>query len=205
MAQPTVIQKLIQAFQELPGIGPRQAERFAYALIDRDPEVLDKFAAAVRDAARTIERCASCGRVVAAGSSVCALCTRDEHIRMITVVEKDQDLDALERTQLRETSFHILGGLVVIGKQKERVRDRISLLYKRVKKIISIAKSIEIVLAFAATPEGDATADYIERVFDKEIAAKKVTVTRLGRGLSTGTELEYSDPETLKRAFESRK
>ncbi len=203
---PKAIQKLIEYFTRFPGIGPRQASRFAYTLLDEDARTIEGFAETLRELAASVSRCKECFRSIETqnGKNICNVCEQD--ITAILVVEKDQDLETIGKTGLWHEAYHVLGGTISLMNEKTRVTDRIRALYDRVKERSKTAqKQLEIVLATSTTTEGDATALYIERVLEPFINDKKISLTRLGRGVSQGTEMEYADPQTLKNALKNRK
>jgi len=204
---PDPINRLMEYFMRLPGIGPRQASRFAYTLLDEDTETLEKFGDTLKDLARTVGRCAECFRSIERTNDniLCQTCNTDA-IATILVVEKDQDYETISKSGHWDGAYHVLGGAISLLNEKSRVTDRIRALFDRLaRRVKTASKPIEVVLATSATTEGDATALYIERVLEPFIKAGKVTLTRLGRGISTGTEMEYADPQTLKNALKNRK
>ena len=204
MTRPDVIKKVIELLQHLPGIGPRQAERFAYALIDMKEESPRALGEALISLSRGVTRCSVCMRVVESGHETCRVCS-EGHATHIVVVEKDQDIDAFERSGIEGVGFHLLRGFILGGPDDASVRDRIRALYARIEKMSdkNTDTPLEITLAFAATPDGDMTAAYITKILEP-LARSGLTLTRLGRGLSTGSELEYADRDTIKHAFTSR-
>lgn len=118
------------------------------------------------------------------------------------VVEKDTDLDTLEKTGVYNGKYFVLGGVISPLQQDGQKRLRLSELVKR----ISVEKNIEeLVLGTSSTAEGDLTARYIEKILEPHIAKNGIKISRLGRGLSTGLELEFSDPDTFKNAYLNRK
>ena len=126
--------------------------------------------------------------------SICADTSRDQSL--LAVIVSDADLLALERSHTYKGRYFVLGGLIHLGNDKS---DRL-----RIRELKSAAKRTgikEIVLAFPANPEGDATASLIRQ----DLGETKAKITSLGRGLSTGSELEYADSETIKNALESRR
>lgn len=189
----------------LPGIGPRQASRFAYTMLDEDIDVLEGFGNALKNLETLVGRCKECFRGIEKKNknSLCDTCAA-ERIQSILVVERDQDVETIAKTGMWHNGYHVLGGTVTIMNEKSRATERIRALYDRIKKRLEEHSPIEIVLATSATTEGDSTALYIERVLEPFVGKKSIILTRLGRGLSTGTELEFIDPETLKHALDSR-
>ena len=204
MTRPDVIKKVIELLQQLPGIGPRQAERFAYALIDMKAEAPQSLGNALIELAGGVTRCQDCMRVVQSGHTTCDTCTMG-NVRHMIVIEKDQDIDAFERSGIVDTGFHLLRGFILGGPDDALVRDRIRALYTRIEKVQKDSPNdpIEITLAFASTPDGDMTAAYISKILEP-LATPNLSITRLGRGLSTGAELEYADRDTIKNAYSSR-
>lgn len=203
---PDPIQRLIEYFMRLPGIGPRQASRFAYTLLDEDKKTILGFRDALTDLENIVGRCEECYRGIERknGSSLCLTCT-NEVISSILVVEKDQDLENISKSGVWDGGYHVLGGTIAILNETSRVTDRIKGLYDRIKKRSGEHFPIEIVLATSATPEGDSTGLYIEKVLTPFTDARKISITRLGRGISTGAEIEYADQQTLNNAFKNRK
>lgn len=201
---PEPIQRLIEFFMRLPGIGPRQASRFASTLLDEDSETLEAFGENLKRVAKEVTRCEDCFRSTKKNGdqSLCSRCSGTIHA--ILVVEKDQDLETIEKSGIWHDAYHELGGTISLLNEKSRVTERIKALYDRVAKRTK-ENNLEIVLATSATTEGDATCLYIERVLEPFLKTKQVKITRLGRGISRGSELEFTDPETLKSALENRR
>jgi recombination protein RecR len=204
--QPEPIKKLIEYFTRLPGIGPRQASRFASTLLDEDETTLAGFGETLIELSRSVGRCDECFRSIEKreGRKACDLCTLDT-TGSILVVEKDQDLETISKTGTWPDGYHVLGGTISLLNEKSRVTDRIRGLHARLAKKAREDSPIEVVLATSATTEGDSTALYIERILEPFVKEKKVSVTRLGRGISTGTEMEFADPQTLRDALKNRK
>jgi len=122
------------------------------------------------------------------------------------VVEKDQDVETIEKSGVWRDSFHITGGTISPLREDPSLNRRLRGLYERVVSLSNDHKEIEIVMAFAATPNGEATERYLEKILDPFRAPKgPVKLTRLGRGLSTGAEIEYADHATLSHALKNRK
>ena len=204
---PISIQRLIEYFMRLPGIGPRQASRFAYNLLDQDQKTIEGFAAALGELSSSVSRCKECFRGIEKknGKNFCESCARDE-INAVLIVEKDQDIETISKTGLWHDAYHLLGGTISLMNEKTRVTDRIRALFDRIaQRTKTTKKPIEIVLATSATTEGDTTALYIERVLEPFLKDQKIIISRLGRGISTGTEMEFADPATLKNALKNRK
>ncbi len=203
---PEPIKRLIDFFTRLPGIGPRQASRFAYTLLDEDESTLKGFAQALEALALQVSRCEECFRgIQTADGKQCSTCKLGAFGALL-IVEKDQDLETISKSGLWEGGYHVLGGTISLLNEKTRVTERIRALYDRLgTRSKNNTAPLEIVLATSLTTEGDATGMYIERILEPYIKNKSITITRLGRGISTGTEMEFADPQTLKNALKNRK
>ncbi|OGF94233.1 hypothetical protein A2Y47_03125, partial [Candidatus Giovannonibacteria bacterium RIFCSPLOWO2_12_43_8] len=185
-----IISKLTELFQRFPGIGPRQARRFVYALADQNPKYLKELASSILKINEEISRCRRCFRIFSGKAKYCAVCenpSRDES--KLLVLEKDADLENIEKNGIYDGGYFILGGL--LSPLKPEKKDKLNL--KELKSRINETNSIkEIVLALSATTEGDMTRHFIEEMLSETIKNRGLKITNLGRGLSTGTELEYS-------------
>lgn len=203
MRIPQPIQNLIEAFERLPGIGPKTAARLTFYLIHVPQIELDKFSQAIVNLKKETMTCSCCFNI--AESNPCSICQdllRDESI--ICVVEQSLDLIALERTGKYKGLYHVLGGVIDplnnIGPEEIKIQELVS----RVAKVPREVK--EIILAMNPTMEGEATAMYIARELRAKNKESKnsIKITRIARGLPTGSDLEYADEVTLQRALEGR-
>lgn len=194
------IEELAQAFSRFPGIGPRQAKRFVYHLLAAPASERSKLAELVAGIASGVRQCPQCYRFANGTGAVCNICTdrsRDEGILMI--IEKDQDLSAVERAGTYRGKYFVLGGVLTLsGKGVIREKELVRAVEERAK-----AGLKEIVLALSATSEGEHTADRVRELLAP--LRDHVRISMLGRGLATGSELEYSDAETLRAALAGRK
>lgn len=198
------IETLAEMFERFPGIGPRQARRFVHFLLRSSPASRRALAQAITALADSISRCDSCMRFHGDDEHTCALCTdtRREDVTLV-VVASDTDLSAFERAGTYHGRYFVLGGVVSLATEKRpRLHERE--LVKRVEALLSKGLS-EIILAFPANPEGDTTAAHVRSLLSDAVHGHDVHITALGRGLSTGSELEYADPDTIRNAFESRR
>ncbi len=191
------VAKLIEEFNKLPGIGPKSAQRLAYHVLRAPREEAEALAQAILDVKDRISFCSVCQNLTDVDPcAICASETRDHST--ICVVEEPLDVLALERTRSYRGVYHVLHG--VISPLNGITEDDIKLaeLLGRVR-----AGGVqEVILAMNPTLEGDITLMTIERRVHREAPAIKVT--RLARGLSTGSDLEYADELTLTRALEGR-
>lgn len=193
------VQKVVDAFESLPGIGPKSAQRLAYYLLNVPQEKLTKFSQALENLKKDTRLCALCFNV--GEEEFCPVCQDDNRDKsMVCVVETSLDLLAFERADGYKGVYHILGGalapLAGIGPNDLRIPQLLARL--------KAGEVKELILATNPNMEGEATAMYIlERM--KELGLKdEIKVTRIGRGLPTGADIEYADGQTLTRALEGR-
>ena len=216
------INKLIELFREFPGIGPRQAKRFVYFLLTKNSGYTSDMSRLISDLRNQIHTCQSCFRFFPLNSSnagvgrsatadlakdhlsLCQTCrdtTRDAQSLM--VVSRDVDFENIEKTKAFSGYYFVLGGnLPVLEKNPEtkiRERELVGQIEKRIPQGLS-----EIIIALDYNPEGEHTREHIERILKNRADFGKLKITHLGRGLSTGSELEYTDADTIKHALHSR-
>ena len=189
------INKLIQEFNKLPGIGPKSAQRIAFYLLRANDEQTRLLAEAVQSLKQKITLCSICFNVTE--SDPCPLCRNDERNQsQICIVEQPQDILALEHTGIYKGLYHVLHGAISptegVGSDDIRIKE---LLHRLQDSSIS-----EVILATNPNLECEQTAMYLSRL----ISPLGIKVTRLARGLPFGTELEYADDVTLTRALEGR-
>lgn len=201
----STIDSLAQAFMKFPGIGTRQAKRFVYFLLAQDPRFLENLSQEIGELKKTIAQCSECYRFFpqTGAGSVCLACTNDADNSQLLVVEKDTDFESVRKSGSYAGRYFILGGTIPVLEQNPSEKIRIRELLARIEKGIEDGLS-EVVIALSANPDGDATRDYVMKVLAPVSAKYGFTITTLGRGLSTGTELEYSDSDTLRHAFKNR-
>ena len=191
----TELDRLIQLLAKLPGLGPRSARRAALYLIKRREAVMEPLAAAMAEAARTIQPCTICGNLDT--FDPCTLCADPRRdAGQICVVEDVADLWAIERAHAFKGRYHVLGGTLSALDGIGPSELRIDALVARVKE----AGVREVILAMNATVEGQTTVHYI---IDR-LADIGVSVTRLAHGVPVGGELDYLDEGTLAAALKAR-
>src|SRR3989338_5788492 len=202
------IDKLTEIFKEFPGIGERQARRFVYFLMSRNGNYVENISGLISDLKKGTAQCKECFRFfVLSGKKeklcdVCADTNSDSSI--LLVVEKDSDLESVKKSRMYHGKYFILGGLVPIVDKTTKSRIRIEELKQKISGSKEPNKLSEIILAFSLSPQGDHTDQYVREQI-KDVSEKQtVKISSLGRGLSTGTELEYSDNDTLKNALKNR-
>lgn len=190
--------------QKLPGVGPRQAARFVLALLEKDESELSELGQAIVNLKKDIRLCKDCFNLSENGN--CHICSdpkRDQ--AKLLILEKVTDLDSIEKTGLYKGLYHVLGGSInpLDGATPETLRFRE--LEKRVDVLLKSdfnKQEVEIIIATNPTATGETTALYIRDLFKNK---NGLTITRLGRGLASGSNLEYADEITLHNALEYRK
>ncbi|TSC71016.1 MAG: recombination protein RecR [Parcubacteria group bacterium Gr01-1014_49] len=195
------IDELAQALARLPGIGPRQGKRFVFYLLAAPAAERAKLAELIASLGKDVRQCPECLRFYnGSTSTICNYCSdskRDD--TQLMLVEKDQDLAAIERAGSYRGRYFVLGGVLTLtGKGAIREKELLRSIEKRVKNNLG-----EVVLALSATSEGEHTADHVRALLMPYRDHLKISM--LGRGLATGSELEYSDAETLRAALTNRK
>ena len=191
MRQPEVIERLVNRFASLPGVGRKTAQRYAYAVIDMTDEDAKSFAEAITEVKEKVKFCSICGNLT--DKDVCDICASRSH-DVICVVAEPKDVLALERVAGRTFVYHVLGGTLspLDGRGPEKLR---------IKQLLGRLDGVkEVIMATNPDVEGEATAMYIARL----LRPLGVKVTRLAQGISMGSEIEYADEVTLTRALESR-
>ncbi|MEJ2759263.1 MAG: recombination mediator RecR [Anaerolineales bacterium] len=198
MLIPESVQRLIDAFSRLPGVGPKTASRLTFFLLRGDETLAVELSEALGGLKENTGYCQQCWNITSADRTLCEVCAhprRDPGV--ICVVEEPLDVLALERTGGYQGQYHVLHGALSpiegIGPEDLKVAE----LIERVKK----GGVKEIILATNPSMEGDATAMYLQQQLDKTAG---VRVTRLARGLPVGGDLEYADQNTLLRALAGR-
>ncbi|OGL30274.1 recombination protein RecR [Candidatus Saccharibacteria bacterium RIFCSPHIGHO2_02_FULL_47_12] len=194
---PKALNELIEALGNLPGVGPRTAERYAYFLLKSEPNKAGQLSDALGKLHSGIDYCQKTFALIEKGQKLSPLYTNPSRDKsMVAVVADPFDILALEKTGGFRGTYHVLGGLIspIDGIEPEQLH--INELVKR----IDEDDVKEIILATNASVEGESTALYIQQ----QIGNRKVKITRLARGLPIGVDLEYADQITLGRALEGR-
>ncbi len=191
-----VVQDLIDELGQLPGVGPKGAQRIAFHLLAADPADVRRLAATLLEVKDRVKFCKTCGNV--AEEEECRICrdTRRDHT-VICVVEEPKDVVAIERTREFRGRYHVLGGAISpidgIGPDDLRIKELMTRL--------ADGTVTELILATDPNLEGEATATYLARL----VKPMGLLVTRPASGLPVGGDLEYADEVTLGRAFEGRR
>jgi len=196
---PPSIQKLIEKFSKFPTVGPRTAARFVFYLLRLSKEEIEELLNSISNLKNNIRTCSFCFNPFEGEGTLCPICenkTRDKSL--LCIIANETDLQAIEKTKKYNGLYFILGGTVSTLKKGGLEKLRTKELQERIKNHPEIK---EIIIATNPTPDGEATALYLERL----LKPFNIKITRLGRGLPVGGELEYADEETLGSALEGRK
>jgi recombination protein RecR len=200
------IEKLSQYFKEFPGIGERQAKRFVYFLLHKNPNYVKELGDEILTLKNSINQCPSCYLFFQGSKgSMCETCSnsKTDHTTLL-IVEKDADFESVRRSRNYDGMYFILGGLVPIVTKDTptfvRTKELLSTVENRAKK----DNLKEVIIALSLNPQGEHTDMYLRELLSPLQKENKFNIVSLGRGLSTGTELEYSDSETIKNALRNR-
>lgn len=199
MIIPSSIRKLVDRLSELPSIGPRQATRLAFYLISRGSNEIHSLALEIEELTK-IKLCANCFFIhqnVAGFCDVCADANRKKGV--IAIVEKETDYIAIENTKKFNGRYLVLGAIAKTGILEDWQKLRLQNLKGFIQKDLN-GKAEEIILAFSPTSNGD----FNFSLLIKELVPFASKISRLGRGLPTGGEIEFADDETLGSAIERR-
>lgn len=199
------IERLAKLFTRFPGIGERQAKRFAYFVLAQQTGYVQSLASALTAARENAHTCSKCLCIYEAHTAkvtgLCTLCSDEKRDQStIVVVEKGQDIEAFGRTEYKGL-FFVLGGLIPIIQKNIVEGTHITYLQTRIVAEHDTLK--EIILAFPLTPNGEHTDAAVREILAPTMP-KGIIITSLGRGLSTGAELEYADPASLSASLKKR-
>jgi len=196
VANSNAIEALKEALRALPGVGPKNAQRMAFYLMERDREGAKGIADALNNALETVTSCKRCNSFCE--TELCAICSSNKRDKsLLCVVETPADLQAIEQVGAYKGLYFVLMGklspLEGIGPDK--------LGFKRLAELVANNDIKEVVIATNITAEGEITADYTQEL----LKPYNIAVTRLARGVPVGGELEYMDQRTLAAAFKERR
>jgi len=200
------IEKLAQKFKEFPGIGERQAKRFVYFLLHKNSAYIKDLGEEILSIKNEIKQCPSCFLFFQnKNNNLCDTCSnhKTDHTSLL-IVEKDADFESVKRSKTYSGMYFILGGLVPIVTKETPNYVRIKELIKTVEERIEKDGLKEIIIALSLNPQGEHTDMYLREMLSRIQKSSNINIVSLGRGLSTGTELEYSDSETIKNALLNR-
>ena len=195
MIYPESLEKLINYYKKLPGIGEKNAERLALATINFKEEDLDKFSESLKNI-KKIHKCSICGHLTE--NEICNICSDPSRNKnLICVIEDYKSVFSFEKAGNYKGVYHVLNGLISPADNIGPDNINLSSLVKRVEE----AEKPELILALKSTIEGETTTLYIKKIFEK----KNVLISRLSYGIPMGAEIDYLDIITLDKALEDRK
>jgi len=194
---PKTFQKLIEHFTNLPSVGPKMAERLVLFLFKQRPEEVRAFADELYNLVDNLNFCEDCHHIAEEGGK-CVICASKNRDRQTLCIAEDPlDVISIEKTKAYNGLYYVLGGSLSVMSDEEIKKLKFDQLVKRVE-----AEDIkEVVIATNPTTDGDTTALYLARI----LKPLNVKVTRLGRGMPTGGDIEYADEVTISSALEGRK
>ena len=191
------IQRLIEEFRRLPGVGGKTAARYAFAMLDLSEEEAAGFADAINAIKRDVHKCPVCFGL-SATEGYCDICSSDSRdSSVICVVENAKDIMVMEKVRGYRGTYHVLGG--VLSPLDNVTPDDLT-----IKELVARVENDgveEIIIATNPTPHGDTTAAYLARILEPY----DVKVSRLAYGIPVGGDIEYADEVTLFRAMEGRR
>lgn len=201
------LDKLTAYFENFPGIGARQARRFAFHILTLPSAEVAELSGLIGNIQASVSECASCRRFFSksgGAAEICELCAHPsrDHSKLL-VVERDTDIRSIERSGVYDGLYFVLGGTVPLLQSSENKKLRGGGLKRLIEARLSEGLA-EVILGFSVNPDGENTGRFVESIIREIPGGDQIKISHLGRGLSTGSELEYADPETLKNALQNR-
>ena len=196
MIYPDSLQKLINYYKKLPGIGDKSAERMALATLELSTKDVNEFSKVLKDSKENLKPCKICGHI--SEQDICHICSSEiREKNLICVIEDYKSVFSFEKVGNYKGVYHVLNGLISpmdgIGPEDINIQN----LVKRVEEL----ENPELILALKSSIEGETTTLYIKKIFEN----KNVTISRLSYGIPIGAEIDYLDIITLDKALEDRK
>jgi len=205
------LDKLTSYFEKFPGIGGRQAKRFAFHVLTMETSSATELGSLITNLKTSVVECVSCHRFFSnqgGDATLCSICTDSnrDHSKLM-IVAADTDVVAIERSSQYNGLYFVLGGTVPLLHSEDSKKLRAGTLKSTVEARLHAGLE-EIILAFSVNPDGENTGRFVESILSPLFASltpiNTPKISQLGRGLSTGSELEYADPETIKNALRNR-
>lgn len=206
--------QLVELLQKFPGIGPKQATRFVYFLMRSSNNYKELLIKEIHNLKMQAKECSVCYRYHNyvhhdnKHKNECSICIDDSRTdSMLMIVEKELDVDAIERTGGYNGKYFVLGGLLPFLADKPteiiKIRELTKTVHNKISKI-NILSKIEIIYALPVTDEGDHTIEYLNQTLSQVVGIDKVKISILARGLSSGLDIEYVDRDTFFEAYRRR-
>jgi recombination protein RecR len=201
---PSSVEKVIEEFGRLPGVGPKSASRMAYHYLRSSNKDASKLAEALIEMENSVRTCPKCFNVT--DKEVCDICSSPLRKNdKVCVVEEPLDVVAFENSGIYDGLYFVLGGVISPAEGIGAEELRFPQLKERIIELLKEEETVEIIVATNPSLEGEATASYVIDLLGSLVTDGKVKITRLAMGLPTGADLEYADRLTLKRALEGRR
>lgn len=200
------LDKLIQYFEAFPGVGARQAKRFTFHVLNMSDNEVSDLAKLISEIKNEVVKCISCHRFFTTRNSetICTICnSKNRNHNRLLVVERDADVQVVERAGVYDGLYFVFGGTVPLLNHKDNGNLRAAALKATVETRAQNGLS-EIIIGFSINPDGENTTRFVESILSEIVKKHSVLISYLGRGLSTGSELEYADTETIKSALQNR-
>lgn len=200
--------QLIELFKKFPGIGPRQAKRFVSFIMHSSDVYRRELMAAILQVHNHVTTCSFCNRryidiyAKPDTTSTCSICRKQRDTKTLLIVAHDSDVDVFEKTMMHQGNYYVLGRYIPLFAEHIEEYVHVAHMYTRIDTLI-LQGLTEVILATNATSDGDYTARILREYVQKKYP--ELTVSTLGRGLSTGGELEYADSDTLREAMKFRR
>ncbi len=198
-------ERLEELFREFPGIGPRQAKRFVYFLLWKSPNYIEELSKNISEIKKDVKKCQECNRFFdykETNANICNICQNQSRENgKIMILEKNPDFENIEKMNIWDGKYFLIGKNLKITEKEPEQKINLFPLIKKIKD----GRVKEIIFALSLNPEGEKTMDWIkEKLFELE---KKydLKIMELGRGLSLGTEVEYTDRITMEEALKHKR
>ncbi len=196
MIYPESLEKTINFFKMLPGIGKKTAERFALSIIDIDKDKVEEFSNTIKECKFKLHPCKNCGFIT--DKDLCDICSDDSrNKKLICVLEDSKSVFNFEEIGNYNGTYHVLNGLISPIDSIGPDDINISSLVNRCRKL----NNCELIIALKSSIEGEATTLYLKKILENE----NVEISRLSYGISHGAEIDYLDALTLDKAIQDRK
>ena len=196
MIYPKKLEKIIESYKKLPGIGEKSAERMALATLELTTEQIESFSTSLMEAKITLKPCKICGHIT--DKEICDICNDDSRDKnIICVLEDYKSVFTFEKAGNFKGVYHVLGGLISPSEGVGYEDINISNLIERIEKL----KRPELILALKSNIEGETTTLFIKKILEK----KDVIISRLSYGIPIGADIDYMDTVTLDKALDDRK
>ena len=198
------MEELIELFKKFPGIGPRQAKRFVSFLMHSNNSYRQELVAGINNINSKVITCVDCNRkfINYRNSDTCGICSKKRENKNLLVLAYDNDIDIFEKTLAYNGHYFILGKYIPLFSEKAHEYVDFEKLYRRIENLTPLGLE-EVILALNATSDGDYTIKVLKENLAKKFPDMKISL--LGRGISTGSEIEYADQETLREALRFRR